>query len=86
MSDTNHDEMLSEFTVVTGVTEERAKFYLESANWNLQVKSKCVMKCASHTQKHSIMHMLFAMQKFILFEQKYLTHVVCVCFMPVGFI
>lgn len=37
MSDGNRDEILSEFTGVTGVAEDRAKFYLESANWNLQV-------------------------------------------------
>lgn len=37
MSDGNRDEILSEFTAVTGVAEDRAKFYLESANWNLQV-------------------------------------------------
>ncbi|XP_055315280.1 NSFL1 cofactor p47 [Sitodiplosis mosellana] len=37
MSDGNRDEILSEFTAVTGVAEDRAKFYLESANWNLQL-------------------------------------------------
>lgn len=37
MSDENHDEVLSEFTTVTGIATDRAKFYLESANWNLQV-------------------------------------------------
>lgn len=38
MSDTDHDtELLSEFTTVTGATDDRARFYLESANWNLQV-------------------------------------------------
>lgn len=38
MSDSdNQDETLSEFTNVTGIAADRAKFYLESANWNLQV-------------------------------------------------
>lgn len=38
MSDSdNQDEMLSEFTSVTGIAADRAKFYLESTNWNLQV-------------------------------------------------
>lgn len=43
MSDDNHSEVLSEFTAVTGASEDRAKFYLESANWNLQVRQmpKC---------------------------------------------
>lgn len=45
MSDSNHDEILSEFTVVTGVSEDRAKFYLESANWNLQVIAIYHMYC-----------------------------------------
>lgn len=47
MSDSNHDEILSEFTAVTGSNEDRAKFYLESANWNLQVRNtmnKCCNK------------------------------------------
>lgn len=34
-----NDEMLSDFTTVTGIAEDRAKFYLESANWNLQVST-----------------------------------------------
>lgn len=37
MSDSDHNELLSEFTTITGTSEDRAKFYLESANWNLQV-------------------------------------------------
>ena len=54
MSDSNRDEILSDFTAVTGVAEDRAKFYLESANWNLQVTinvleyvSACPIKCKS---------------------------------------
>lgn len=39
--------MLSEFTTVTGVTEDRAKFYLESANWNLQVNTQQIYENAS---------------------------------------
>lgn len=47
MSDANHDEVLSEFTGVTGIDKERAKFYLESANWDLSVNihSKCASQC-----------------------------------------
>lgn len=41
MSDDNHSEILAEFTTVTGASEDRAKFYLESANWNIQVTTKC---------------------------------------------
>lgn len=37
MSDSDHNELLLEFTTVTGANEDRAKFYLESANWNIQV-------------------------------------------------
>lgn len=37
MSDANQEETQSEFMAVTGVAKDRAKFYLESANWNLQV-------------------------------------------------
>lgn len=37
MSNVNQDEILSEFTGVTGIAEDRAKFYLESANWDLSV-------------------------------------------------
>lgn len=39
MSDSDHTEILSEFRAVTNVAEDRAKFYLESANWNLQVRN-----------------------------------------------
>lgn len=43
MSDGNQDEILSEFKTVTGINEDRAKFYLESTNWDLQVCSRiCV--------------------------------------------
>ncbi|XP_031640210.1 NSFL1 cofactor p47 [Contarinia nasturtii] len=37
MSDSNQEETQSEFMTVTGVAADRAKFYLESANWNLQL-------------------------------------------------
>lgn len=39
MADSDHTEILSEFRAVTNVAEDRAKFYLESANWNLQVRT-----------------------------------------------
>lgn len=40
MSDNTEDqqEMVTQFSDVTGVTPERAKFFLESANWTLQVR------------------------------------------------
>lgn len=33
----NQDSLLSEFVTITNVEEERAKFYLESSNWQLEV-------------------------------------------------
>lgn len=42
MSDDSHAEVLEEFRAVTGANADRAKFYLESANWNIQV---CGMGC-----------------------------------------
>lgn len=35
MSD--HDTLLSEFVNITAIDEERAKFYLESSAWKLEV-------------------------------------------------
>lgn len=42
MSDNTQDqeEMVSQFSDVTGVPADRAKFYLESANWTLQVSGR----------------------------------------------
>lgn len=37
MSDSNHDELISQFADITGTSTERATFFLESANWQLQV-------------------------------------------------
>lgn len=37
MSEANHDELISQFTDITGTTTDRATFYLESSNWTLQV-------------------------------------------------
>lgn len=49
MADGNQDELISQFTNVTGATADRAKFYLESANGNLQVMKLCrhAKKCKS---------------------------------------
>lgn len=33
----SQEESLREFVAVSGVDEERARFFLESAGWNLQV-------------------------------------------------
>lgn len=32
-----HDELISQFVGITGADSERGKFYLESANWNVEV-------------------------------------------------
>ncbi|KAI0226633.1 NSFL1 cofactor p47 [Lamellibrachia satsuma] len=37
MADASHDELIVQFTSVTGADAERAKFYLESAAWSLDV-------------------------------------------------
>lgn len=34
----DQDEMVTQFSDVTGVPADRAKFYLEAANWTLQVR------------------------------------------------
>ena len=33
----SHSELIAQFTGVTGVDTDRAKFYLEAAGWNLDV-------------------------------------------------
>lgn len=38
MSDTDRQEMITQFCDVTGEPAERAEFYLSSANWTLQVR------------------------------------------------
>lgn len=37
MADASHSDLIAQFTGVTGTNAERAKFYLESAAWNLEV-------------------------------------------------
>ena len=37
--DARQNELIAQFTGVTGVEAERAKFYLESAAWELDVSS-----------------------------------------------
>lgn len=37
----NQEESVREFVAVTDVDEERARFFLESAGWNLQVRVFC---------------------------------------------
>lgn len=34
----SHEELVSQFTDVTGVEPERARFYLESSAWQLEVR------------------------------------------------
>lgn len=41
----DQDEMIVQFSDVTGVRADRARFYLESANWTLQVYRKRKMHC-----------------------------------------
>lgn len=36
----DQDEMIVQFSDVTGVRADRARFYLESANWTLQVHTR----------------------------------------------
>lgn len=40
MADNSQDqeEMVTQFSDVTGIAADRAKFYLEAANWTLQVR------------------------------------------------
>lgn len=42
------EEMISQFKDVTGVSTERAEFFLESANWTLQVNFRL-----KYLQNHS---------------------------------
>ncbi len=37
MADASHDDLVVQFASVTGADAERAKFYLESAAWSLDV-------------------------------------------------
>lgn len=55
MADSNHDELLSQFTDITGATAERATFFLESANWQLQVRSQShfTQFQAAHTERRA---------------------------------
>ena len=51
--------MISKFVSVSGVSEERAKFYLESASWNLEVGRRMavvvfVAKC--HSDSGCLLH------------------------------
>lgn len=34
----DHSSLLADFVNITAVDEERAKFYLESSNWQLEVR------------------------------------------------
>lgn len=38
MSDTDRQEMITQFCDITGEPAERAEFYLSSGNWTLQVR------------------------------------------------
>jgi len=45
--DVDHDSLIAEFQAVANTTEERARFYLESAAWQLPVSSNvfCGLYC-----------------------------------------
>ena len=38
MSSSSHDDLIAEFTSVTGVASDRAAFYLEAAAWKVDVR------------------------------------------------
>lgn len=38
------DDLLSQFTGITGLDAERAKFFLDSSNWQLDVSYKIIIK------------------------------------------
>lgn len=38
MADKDKEGLVSQFTLISGVDAERAKFYLESAAWSLEVR------------------------------------------------
>lgn len=50
----DQDEMIVQFSDVTGVRADRARFYLESANWTLQVHRKHTIYCKPF-DSHSFM-------------------------------
>lgn len=37
MSESKNEEAIASFRSITSADEERAKFYMESSNWNLDV-------------------------------------------------
>ena len=44
MADSEEEKsLISQFVSVSGVTEERARFYLESASWNLEVSCRVMV-------------------------------------------
>jgi len=49
----DRDELLSQFTDVTGIDAERAKFYLESAAWQLEVR-QYIMQVVSETKCNAV--------------------------------
>lgn len=39
----NHDELVNQFISMTNASDTQARFYLESSNWDLQVKSRLLL-------------------------------------------
>lgn len=61
MADSNHDELLSQFTDITGTTAERATFFLESANWQLQVSLH-----VEHMRRAICIKTIFILTKYLV--------------------
>lgn len=57
MSD--NEELVSQFTAITGVDDERAKFFLESSAWKLDVRINNVQLIAA---PFNIFFLLFRLQ------------------------
>lgn len=73
MSDNNQAETLAKFTNVTGVAEDRAKFYLESASWNLQVSEILCVSVYDFVQKVqvSVFVWMSSIIQFFFFARKF---------------
>lgn len=52
MDDNSRSEIIAKFASVTGVDEERAKFYLESSNWNLDVSISPISMSINFCKRH----------------------------------
>ena len=46
MASGNEDQMIANFTEVTGIDTERGRFYLEASGWNLDVSTIILLRCS----------------------------------------